>query len=576
MVCQRWLLLVALMGVLVMPASALKVVIHNPNNYPLTDYQVRIDLSRYLSAPTYLKVTDASGKILPFTYEQPNGECGLNPTTVIWVKVPYIPANGDTTIYVETSSMNYAVKGDKVFLFYDDFNEGYLNTSKWFVFGKDIKICNGKLILDNQGIIGNGSFVSSIQSLSVSTIVEAKGGTIGMGYSTKIERGRTVLRVSNSLTSDPGISAISVVEDVDNNRIFVNYYNGHWHDYDLCYPKLKVNELHLFKIVILSTQAIGAWDTYYRIIPYTLTSYHIHLLAHFDTISEFDWVRVRKYADTEPTVTIEAEAPQPIPTTPYYPPQPGKPSKYQPPVAVITPHTIKVYQGQTVTLSALASYDPNPNGRIVIYQWTDENGNILSNSPILRYTFPVGTHTITLRVTNNYGLSATDTATVEVLQKQVGIPAIVVSQSSLNPANGLLVVSVVNTGDAPAYDVRVMERIPSEIIVSYVEGATSSGGLVIWSGDLQPSQEHTIRHSIKMMTNQAIIPVTVKYKDPKGVEHEIMTTLFINATVKQKPTTSALPISEQTLIVLVAIIVVGIVAIVVAMRRKPPKIEVKE
>ncbi|WP_457549805.1 DUF2341 domain-containing protein, partial [Archaeoglobus sp.] len=130
---KRWVMLLLVGTILAMPASAktFKVVIHNPNDYALTDYQVRIDLSGYLSSPQYLKVPDSSGKLLKFTYEQSNGECGVNPTTVIWVKVPYIPANGDTTIYVETSSTNYAVKGDQVFDFYDDFNSGKLKFN-WY------------------------------------------------------------------------------------------------------------------------------------------------------------------------------------------------------------------------------------------------------------------------------------------------------------------------------------------------------------------------------------------------------------------------------------------------------------
>ncbi len=44
---MRRLLLAVLVLVAIMPASAktFKVVIHNPNGYALTEYQVRIDLS---------------------------------------------------------------------------------------------------------------------------------------------------------------------------------------------------------------------------------------------------------------------------------------------------------------------------------------------------------------------------------------------------------------------------------------------------------------------------------------------------------------------------------------------------
>jgi len=53
-------------------AETLKVTIHNPNDYDLTDYQVRIDSSGYLDSVSYLKVTDENGNDLKFCYEQAN------------------------------------------------------------------------------------------------------------------------------------------------------------------------------------------------------------------------------------------------------------------------------------------------------------------------------------------------------------------------------------------------------------------------------------------------------------------------------------------------------------------------
>ncbi len=263
----------------------------------------------------------------------------------------------------------------------------------------------------------------------------------------------------------------------------------------------------------------------------------------------------------------------------------------KPPVA-IAGDDVTVYEGSEVTLSALASYDPD--GTIVSYQWIDENGITISNSPILRYSFPVGTHVITLKVTDNDGLSSTDTVKVTVLAKEHGKPSIVISQSALSGEEGLLTVTIANTGDAKAFDVRVIERIPSEIVVSYVEGATSSGSLITWTGDLDVGEQHNIKHSLKLQTDQAIIPVTVKYKDASGKEYELSTNLIVQkptqtiapttiVTTQTPPTKpqqqNKLPISEQTLIILTAIVVVGIVAVAVAiamMKRKPPEIQIKE
>ena len=55
---------------------------------------------------------------------------------IIWVKVPYIPANGNVTIYmyygIEHSYTDYH-NGSRVFLFFDDFEDGVINTNKWVI-----------------------------------------------------------------------------------------------------------------------------------------------------------------------------------------------------------------------------------------------------------------------------------------------------------------------------------------------------------------------------------------------------------------------------------------------------------
>lgn len=134
--------------------KTLKVVIHNPNNYDLRNYQVRINLSDYLELPALLKVTDNNGNLLRFCYEQSNGECGLAPSRVIWVKVPFIPAKGDTIIYLKPANKNCAVNGDQVFEFYDDFNDGIVDISKWSLIGTWSE--NGGIITSEKCPEGDG------------------------------------------------------------------------------------------------------------------------------------------------------------------------------------------------------------------------------------------------------------------------------------------------------------------------------------------------------------------------------------------------------------------------------------
>ncbi len=65
----------------------------------------------------------------------------------------------------------------------------------------------------------------------------------------------------------------------------------------------------------------------------------------------------------------------------------------------------------TVTLDATASYDPD--GTLVAYGWTLD-GAAVADGPTARAALPVGTHIITLTVTDDDGLTASDTLTAQI------------------------------------------------------------------------------------------------------------------------------------------------------------------
>jgi len=65
-----------------------------------------------------------------------------------------------------------------------------------------------------------------------------------------------------------------------------------------------------------------------------------------------------------------------------------------------------------VTLDGSASYDPE--GQLLTYQWTDENGIALSSEESFSQSFGVGSHTITLSVTDDKQLSDQDTVIITV------------------------------------------------------------------------------------------------------------------------------------------------------------------
>ena len=126
----------------------------------VTDYQVRITVHYgggadsgehvYLNGKCRtdfgdIRFTDSDGVTeLPYWMEEKvDGDYA-----VFWVKIPRIPANpGKTTIYVYygNPSATYTGDGDQVFEFFDDFEDGVIDTNKWDV--NNASEANGLLTL---------------------------------------------------------------------------------------------------------------------------------------------------------------------------------------------------------------------------------------------------------------------------------------------------------------------------------------------------------------------------------------------------------------------------------------------
>ncbi len=107
-------------------AKAETVFLKNTSSDTYTDFQYRIPLTQ--QHPAYLKViysSEGETDYLYYCYEQANGECNATPSNIaIWVKIPQLGANSQATILIKDSLDNsYVVNGDKIFDFYDDFND---------------------------------------------------------------------------------------------------------------------------------------------------------------------------------------------------------------------------------------------------------------------------------------------------------------------------------------------------------------------------------------------------------------------------------------------------------------------
>ena len=160
--------------------------ITNPNSQMLYDFQINFNLDTQTLISqgkmrsdcsdiriTYYNITD--GKEYPINYWIESG-CNTLSTT-IWVKIPYVYLNSDTLIYVyygnldETNSLS---DPNKVFDFYDDFDEGYVNNEKWSggntqIVYDEISSSYAAEVLTGNQIIG----ICTIQTFDAPFIVES-------------------------------------------------------------------------------------------------------------------------------------------------------------------------------------------------------------------------------------------------------------------------------------------------------------------------------------------------------------------------------------------------------------------
>lgn len=127
----------------VQPSRHYPIVITENSGNDLYNYSVKI--IAYGDPGNSLYFLDSSGKPLYYWYY-------YDPNTnqdIIFVKIPYIPANGHVVIFLHYGGTNPYLNyfnGDKTFLFFDDFNGTSLSTSKWNVQGT-VNVQNGELVL---------------------------------------------------------------------------------------------------------------------------------------------------------------------------------------------------------------------------------------------------------------------------------------------------------------------------------------------------------------------------------------------------------------------------------------------
>jgi len=321
------------------------IIITEKSGTTLTDYQVRIvltpdnfDYSKTRSDGGDIRFTDTDGVTqLPYWIEKwdPSG------TSIIWVKVPEIPANSEKKIYMYYGNLEATSQsnGTEVFEFFDDFQA--FDQTRWGiarnVIDYEVSIISDVEFHDSTGLRIYAYYSSWYQYLNVygkqtwsipqeaySYIVETR-----ISPRTKIANDAEL----NLYTSNTNVGVHP--ENADGAQIHASYdnYPSVW----VWYYNPYLKEQTVWDNGGDKTYESGAWYvlgiTYYNgqtvyyiwidgdyTSPYAYKVYD-NMYTDFRIVlgnsvegsmmikveTWVDWVRIRKYIDPEPTATIGSE-----------------------------------------------------------------------------------------------------------------------------------------------------------------------------------------------------------------------------------------------------------------------------
>ena len=290
-----------------------KITITEQSGSDLYDYTVKIVLNatnfdgwNYIIDGSDIYFTDVNDNPLYYWIESIDLTAKQ---AIIWVKVPYIPANGDTVIYMYFGGTNpYPNYNDpyKVFLFYDDFDT--LNTTKWFEYIDSpyyvTTVSNSKYIITLDVDPNRAKVYAYIQSnitISTNFSVEAK-----VSWDFKINE----MHLRGSIRIDDNIWLAVKDWSFAYDPCYELYVDGTYYTTD--YGTAPVSGEVVLKIVKVGSEIRGYYND--TLVASTTTANgitYVRLFAYSDDEDAdvdpwvaFDWVRVRSYVEPEPSITI--------------------------------------------------------------------------------------------------------------------------------------------------------------------------------------------------------------------------------------------------------------------------------
>ena len=291
----------------------------------LTDYQIKVvldtanfDYSHANSDGSDIRFKDSDDTTaLSFWIEKwnPSGE------SIIWVKVPQIPAGSTKTIYMYygNPSASSASDGDATFIFFDDFEGASLDGSKWTVTDSNAgsySVSGGVLYINLKVNNGNG------RALTIEAIPKFPYSSISNYVFESYVRANAVTNpIYTWILSGMGVGCENsgglewdykylIGWEGYNDRYALHSWIGHMESN----PVTASNDVwYVYYLHISSSSnAVGCIGSSCASSTWNIgstTNYELVIGGQGNSYVEywFDWIRVRKYASPEPTVSVGAE-----------------------------------------------------------------------------------------------------------------------------------------------------------------------------------------------------------------------------------------------------------------------------
>ncbi len=286
----------------------------------------KVFVRKYTSSEPTISIGEEENiEKLPYWIE--DGTCN-SANTKIWVKVPYIPANGQTIIwlYYGNPSAESQSDGQAVFEFFDDFNDGVLNTTKW----NPVKDSDTAEYVEENGLLKIHSYGSSNQWNGV-TFYSKRTFNEPLIAESKFTPEQSVyhieLRLNGSSSSISNFWARTGAIGYDcGTQLGTSWYTGSGY-YDCYGINVQGNYFRKYKLELTaSTQKAYLDDVLKATRSFDLTDgvFTLSLRGaynYYQTADQwyfFDWVFVRKYASVEPTISIDEEQQNKYTVLPYW------------------------------------------------------------------------------------------------------------------------------------------------------------------------------------------------------------------------------------------------------------------